>query len=127
MDPLEQSIQSELTDWFISADSVEIPVYRAQRLSDGSGGFKDVYPSVPTHTAVGRMIPQQSETSTAAKQDNSSDGERRDPRYILLANVGEDFAVTDILRFDDELWRIRQRHQPSAYQQKFDVVKYAGR
>ena len=126
LSPAEMEIQVAMTRAFLESDIEQVSVYRPTRVH-ANGGYTDTLPYTPSHTEVCRMIQQTNDTSSQADEVRTPEGERRNPRYVLMALPTANLRQGDIVLWHTIKWRLKQQHIVTPYELKFDMVKYVGR
>lgn len=122
----ERALQTAISAAFIEADAESVSVYRPVRVYS-NGGYKDTIPLTPSHSEICRMIPQSSDDTSAADEVRTPSGEKRNPRYVLMALPTADLQQGDVIEWNGLKWRLKQQHLTTSYEIKFDVVLYVGR
>lgn len=116
----ELAVQRNLTEWFIKADSVEITLSRASRLSDGAGGTIDG-PTLALPPQVLRLITQGG-TGADSKNRFTSDGQMVSPDYILLGQHTADIQRWDTFTLDGRGYEVVFVNQNQQYEVKAEVI-----
>lgn len=118
LDPVELSIQTEITRNFIASDPTDLILQPKGKMPDGAGGFLNK-PLAPREPQTFRLIPQ----SDKVPEKQTSDGTYAVPEYVILGLPSTAMKRYDRFVWDGSTWEIVQIHPSPEYEKKGDVIR----
>jgi hypothetical protein len=113
----EVRAQRMITKAFIDADSLEVVLYRAGKLSDGAGGVVEGSPS-PLPPQVLRLIP----LADGSDERFTADGKAVRPTYMLQGMFDADIERFDTFTHRGSRFEVVFVNENRQYQVKAEVV-----